>query len=82
MLGNEEVNETKLEKLLGGGIRPAHPEELKEITGADAGSIGPIGYKGRIIADNRLKDANNLYSGANKNDFHLSGIDLKEMCQA
>ncbi len=76
MLGNDEVNETKLEKILGGTIRPAHPEELKEITGADAGSIGPIGFNGRIIADLRLKDANNLYSGANKNDFHLGGIDL------
>ena len=77
MLGNEEVNETKLVKALGGNVRPAHPEELKEITGADAGSIGPIGFRGKIIADNRLRDANNLYSGANKNDYHLSGIDLK-----
>jgi prolyl-tRNA synthetase len=76
MLGNDEVNETKLEKALGGAIRPAHADELKDITGADAGSIGPIGFKGRIIADNRLKDANNLYSGANKNDYHLGGIDL------
>ncbi|MDR3627304.1 MAG: proline--tRNA ligase [Ignavibacteriaceae bacterium] len=76
MLGNDEVNETKLEKVLGGAIRPAHIEELKELTGADAGSIGPIGFKGRIIVDNRLKDANNLYSGANKNDYHLGGIDL------
>ncbi len=77
MLGNEEVNETKLAKALGGNVRPAHPEELKDITGADAGSIGPIGFRGKILADNRLKDANNLYSGANKNDCHLGGIDLK-----
>ncbi len=56
---------------------PAHPEELKKSPGADAGSIGPIGFNGRIIADNRLKDANNLYSGANENDYHLGGIDLK-----
>ena len=76
MQGNEEVNETKLEKALGAAVRPAHPEELKEITGADAGSIGPVGYKGRIIADNKLKDRNNLFSGANKNDYHLGGIDL------
>jgi prolyl-tRNA synthetase len=76
MLGNDEVNETKLETLIGGAVRPAHPDELKNITGADAGSIGPLGFKGRIIADNRLKDANNLYSGANKNDYHLGGIDL------
>ncbi|GBD86627.1 proline--tRNA ligase [bacterium BMS3Abin03] len=77
MLGNDEVNESKLENYLGGTIRPAHPEELLEITGADAGSIGPIGFKGKIIADNRLKDVNNLYSGANKNDYHIGGIDLK-----
>ncbi|MDQ7817891.1 MAG: proline--tRNA ligase [Melioribacteraceae bacterium] len=77
MLGNDEVNESKLGSLLGGNVRPAHPEELKEISGADAGSIGPIGFKDRIIADNLLKDANNLYSGANKNDFHIGGIDLK-----
>jgi prolyl-tRNA synthetase len=77
MSGNDEVNETKLESLLGGEVRPAHPEELKEITGADAGAIGPIGFKHKIIADFRLKDGNNLYSGANKNDYHIGGIDLK-----
>ncbi len=77
MLGNDEVNETKLEKIIGGMIRPARPEELKEITGADAGSIGPIGFKGKIIADLKLKDSSNLFSGANKNDYHLGGIDLK-----
>ncbi len=77
MSGNDEVNETKLESILGGAVRPAHPDELKEITGADAGSIGPIGFIGRIIADLRLKDANNLYSGANKNDYHIGGIDMK-----
>ena len=77
MQGNEEVNESKLTKILGGNVRPAHPEELMEITGADAGSIGPIGFKGRIIADLKLKDRNNLFSGANKNDFHIGGIDFK-----
>jgi prolyl-tRNA synthetase len=85
MLGNEEVNESKLERYLGGAVRPAHPEELVDLTGAEAGSIGPIGFsersrpesgKGRIIADLRLKDANNLYSGANKTDYHYGGIDL------
>jgi len=77
MQGNDEVNESKLTKVLGGNVRPGHPEELMKITGADAGSIGPIGFKGRIIADLKLKDRNNLFSGANKNDFHMGGIDLK-----
>jgi len=77
MQGNDEVNETKLEKVLGGNVRPAHPDELKEITGADAGSIGPIGFKGKIVADLRLQNRNNLFSGANKNDYHIGGIDLQ-----
>ena len=76
MLGNDEVNESKLSGILGGTVRPGHPDELKEITGADAGSIGPVGFKHRIIADLRLKDANNLFSGANKNDYHIGGIDM------
>lgn len=76
MLGNDEVNETKLEKVLGGNVRPGHPDELKEITGADAGSIGPVGFSGKIIADNRLKGSNNMFSGANKNDYHIGGIDF------
>jgi prolyl-tRNA synthetase len=77
MLGNEDVNESKLEKLMGTAVRPGHPEELVKFTGADVGSIGPVGFKYRIIADNRLKDANNLFSGANKDDYHLGGIDFK-----
>jgi prolyl-tRNA synthetase len=76
MLGNDEVNEIKLEKALGGAVRPAHPNELAELTGADAGSIGPVGFNGKIIADLRLKDANNIFSGANKNDHHIGGIDF------
>ncbi len=77
MLGNDEVNETKLEKTLGGAVRPGHTEELIAFTGADAGSIGPVNFKGRVIADLRLKEGNNLFSGANKNDYHIGGIDLQ-----
>ena len=77
MLGNDEVNEEKLAAALGGKIRPAHPDELMEITGADAGSIGPIGTKLRVIADVKLRNANNMVSGANKNDYHIGGIDFQ-----
>ena len=77
--GDDEVNETKLQSLFGANLRPGHPEELMDITGADAGSIGPIGLKGKIeiIADLRLQDADELVSGANKNDYHIKNIDLK-----
>jgi len=78
--GDDEFNETKLQNKFGQNIRPGHPEELAAITGADAGSIGPIGLKNKevkIIADLLLKDADELISGANKNDYHIKNIDLK-----
>lgn len=78
MLGNDQLNESKLRSVLGSDARPAEPEELLALTGADAGSIGPIGLKAkfRIIADRRLESANGLVSGANRNDFHLKNIDF------
>jgi len=85
MMGNDQLNEAKLQAVLGAGVRPSHPDELKVLTGADAGSIGPIGLnaglpdgKGfKIIVDKRLEGGNGLISGANKNDYHLANIDLK-----
>ncbi|HMT12028.1 MAG TPA: His/Gly/Thr/Pro-type tRNA ligase C-terminal domain-containing protein, partial [Ignavibacteria bacterium] len=77
--GDDEVSETKLANLYA-GIRAGHPEELMEIAGADAGSIGPINFKNKdvkVIADLRLKDSDELVSGACKNDYHIKNIDLK-----
>src|SRR6202008_5069743 len=63
MVGNDQLNESKLEAALGSGLRPSHPDELKVLTGADGGSIGPIGLNGFMIgADIRLYLANNLIS--------------------
>ncbi len=84
MRGNDELNETKLESVLGHGeFRPATEDELLEFTGANGGSIGPIGLKKdiRIIADKLLKDANGLVSGANKNGFHYRNIDFTRDCE-
>lgn len=76
-VGNDQVNETKLGAALGAvDFKAADAETLVAVTGADAGSIGPVGFKGSIIADLRLKEANGLISGANKNDYHVGNIDL------
>jgi len=77
--GDDEFSETKLAGIFP-GIRPGHPEELMEIAGADAGSIGPVNFKNKdvkFIADLRLEDADELISGACKNDYHIKNIDLK-----
>ncbi len=79
MRGNDELNESKLEAVLGtNNFRPAVPEELIKFTGADHGSIGPINLKSkiRIITDSLLKGANGLVSGANKDGFHFKNIDF------
>ncbi len=83
MRGNDELNETKLQSILGtSNLRPALAHELIQYTGADHGSIGPINLKSniRIIADNLLKDANGLISGANKDGYHYKNIDFTRDC--
>jgi prolyl-tRNA synthetase len=79
MLGNDQLNETKLQSVFGQDIRPAAADELLKLTGADAGSIGPVGLEGTftIVADKRLENANGLVCGANKNDYHLLNLDLQ-----
>jgi prolyl-tRNA synthetase len=89
MMGTDELNESKLMGVLGTGVRPMEPENLLSLTGADGGSIGPVGLRERtaaaagfrIIADRRLEGANNLISGANRNDYHLRNIDLQRDCR-
>ena len=78
--GDDEVNDSKMQNVFGPAVRPGHPDELLDITGADAGSIGPIGLKNKdftIVADLRLQDSDELISGANKNDYHIKNIDFK-----
>jgi prolyl-tRNA synthetase len=79
MMGNDQLNETKLAAALGGGeVSPISAEELLGLTGADGGSIGPVNLKRfKIVADKRLEGANGLISGANRNDYHLMNIDLQ-----
>ncbi len=78
MSGNDQLNEAKLTAALGKNASAMEPEELAKYTGANAGSIGPIRLQGfKIIADRRLENANELISGANKDDYHITHIDLK-----
>ncbi len=88
MMGNDELNESKLMSVTGAEVRPIEAEKLLELTGADGGSIGPVGLKTKpggkgfkIIADKRLEGANNLISGANRNDYHFMNIDLQRDCK-
>jgi len=81
MMGNDSLNESKLMAVMGAEVRPLEAEKLRELTGADGGSIGPVGLRGfTILADNRLRGANGLISGANRNDYHFRNMDLERDC--
>ena len=74
--GDHQLNEAKLARALGTDlIRPAHPEEIRDAFGADAGSLGPVAVEGvPIFADQALEGRHNLVCGANRDDYHLQGV--------
>jgi prolyl-tRNA synthetase len=80
--GDHQLHETKLsDSLRATAVRAAHPEEIRDLLGASAGSLGGVGAKKRtpslrIVADTALKDRRNMTTGANKDDHHLRGVDI------
>ncbi|MBI4889514.1 MAG: proline--tRNA ligase [Acidobacteria bacterium] len=71
--GDHQLSETKFQTATGcQEFRPAHPEEARELLGANVGSLGPIGIKNMpVLIDEALKGRKNLVCGANKDDYHL-----------
>lgn len=73
--GDHEVNEGKLGRVAGmGPVAPAGPELIRKVTGADVGFAGPVGLKARIIADQAVTVMHDAVTGANKTDYHLTGV--------
>jgi prolyl-tRNA synthetase len=57
--------------------RPGQPEEIRELLGADPGSLGAVGAEGlRVIADLALEGRLNMSTGANEDDWHYKGVDI------
>ncbi len=73
--GDLDVNETKLRNFLGFDF---HPAVITEECGIVAGFIGPVGITDNctVLFDSSLKNTNNLICGANKEDYHYTGLDL------
>jgi prolyl-tRNA synthetase len=84
--GDHQLHEIKLaDSLRATAVRQAHPEEIRELLGASAGSLGAVGAKEkaraagkdlRIVADSSLKNRRNMTTGANKDDHHLRGVEI------
>src|SRR5947209_718619 len=102
--GDHQLQEQKLMDSFGGAeVRPAHPEEIREVLGASPGSLGAVRAREKsqravrehkeggteqriikypegtltIIADEALKGRRNMSTGANKDDFHIRGVDIE-----
>ena len=74
--GDHSLSETKFTSAIGAKeIRTAHPAEIRDWFGAEAGSLGPVGVTNmRIVADVALKGRKNMIAGANKDDYHLRNV--------
>jgi prolyl-tRNA synthetase len=72
--GDDRLDEGKLASVLRGEPRPAHVEEIRDAFGADPGSLGPVGFSGRILMDETLREGQYV-AGANRTGFHLRGVE-------
>ncbi len=79
--GDDQLNEAKFAGKIGTTVfRPATPEECVATLGAKPGSLGavvkvPPGVK--VLADDRLRGANDMTTGANEDGFHLKNVSIE-----
>ncbi len=77
--GDHDLIEQKLMDGTGSiDVRPAHGDEIRDLLGADAGSLGAVGVSGmRIVADHALAGRKNMTTGANVDGHHIRGVDVE-----
>jgi len=74
--GDHELNAIKAEKLaaVAEPLTMATDEAIKAATGANAGSIGPVGLNIPVYVDRAAAQVADFVCGANENGKHLSGV--------
>jgi len=74
--GDHELNAVKAQKLDGvaNPLRMASAERVRQATGCDPGSIGPIGLTGKIYVDLAAAQLADFVCGANEHDVHFTGV--------
>ena len=80
--GDHEFNDIKAEKLPGvkSPLAMASPEAIKEKFGANGGSLGPVGFKGKVYADFAVEKLADTVIGANEDDHHYTGFNFGRDC--
>jgi prolyl-tRNA synthetase len=71
--GDDRLSESKLLSVLGSASRPATDEEIRAAFGASGGSLGPVGLKIEVVADDALREGQ-FVAGANRDGSHLRGV--------
>jgi prolyl-tRNA synthetase len=78
--GDHQLHEAKLASATGAGqLRAANPDEIFELLGAHPGSLGALGVAKeglQVLADEALRGRARMTTGANKDGFHLRGVDV------
>ncbi len=74
--GDHRLNGLKAEKIPGiaSPLEMADEAQVLAITGAGFGSLGPVGLDVRIVVDASAAALNSFVCGANKDGFHLKGV--------
>lgn len=83
--GDDQLNETKfLARTGAAAARPATPEEIVPLLGARPGSLGAVvrvPADVKVLADERLRGANDMTTGANEDGFHLRNVSIERDIQ-
>lgn len=77
--GDHELNEIKADKhpLVASPLTFASEAEILAATGANAGSVGPVGLTIPVLVDHAAAVLADFVAGANKDGFHLTGVNFE-----
>jgi prolyl-tRNA synthetase len=79
--GDDRLEEPKLSAAFGEPLWPADDEQIRAAFGASGGSLGPVGFKGEVVADFALEHGQ-FVAGANRDGWHLRGVEAGRDYQA
>lgn len=82
--GDHQLNEIKAEKLPGvaSPLQMASDEQIKQLLGCSAGSIGPVNIGIDTIVDHSAAHCVDFVCGANEDDYHFTGANWQSDCTA
>ena len=66
--GESKVDLNKLAKIIGGKVRLATPEEVKQITGFEVGAVPPVGVEVKTIVDPKILENKFVIGGGGRMD--------------